>query len=224
MRILVACERSQVVTSAFRAAGHEAYSCDTQACDEGVRQEWHIQGDAIDVAYTKGPWDMMIAHPPCTYLAKSGVRWLYHPDDKLLPQDQRRPHPKFPDRLQQREEAIDFVDRLFAAPVERIAIENPGGSLTTRWKKPTQRIQPWMFGHNAQKETLLWLKNLPPLKPTNVVDKGDFVTITHRKTGRKRRIPVWYSAAANDPERQYKRSVTFTGIAEAMVSQCTTTG
>ena len=204
----------------FRDRGHEAYSCDTEPC-EGKRPDWHIQGDAIDVAYNHGSWDMMIAHPPCTYLAKSGARWLYHPDDKHFPQEFRRTHPKFPDRLEQRDKTIAFVVKLFAAPIDRIAIENPAGWLTTRWRNADQRIQPWMFGHEAQKETLLWLKNVPRLRPTCVVEKGEFVTITHRKTGRTRRMPQWYSTAARykHNKRRYTRSITFAGIAMAMATQ-----
>ncbi|MCM5533159.1 hypothetical protein [Acinetobacter pittii] len=136
MNVLVACEESQAVTKELRALGHNAYSCDLLP-SSGGHPEWHFKADVFEVIDSRGgiledgstvqvsEWDMMIAHPPCTYLAVSGNSWFYHPEDKHLPTDQRRPHPRFPDRQQHREEALQFFIKLYNAPIQRIAIENP---------------------------------------------------------------------------------------------------
>lgn len=216
MRVLIACEESQSVCKAFRSLGHEAYSCDTQGCSGG-HPEWHIQGDAIEAAYGQD-WDMMIAHPPCTYLAVSGARWMYHPDDKELPFEDRRPHPKHPHRRQQQAEAMEFVMKLSSAPIPRIAIENPISVISSRWRKPDQIIQPWQFGHEATKSTCLWLKGLPLLSPTDIVSKGERVVF---KSGKSH--PAWYAEAFNKArtreDRSKMRSKTFEGIANAMAEQ-----
>lgn len=146
MKILVACEFSQVVTKAFRDRGHEAYSCDLLPTEGNP--EWHFQGDVFEVI-DKG-WDLMIAHPPCTHLAVSGARW-------------------FKDKKQEQGVALNFVRRLMNAPIDKICIENPISIISTRIRKPDQIIQPWMFGHGETKATCLWLKNLPKLEPTNIV-------------------------------------------------------
>jgi len=148
MRVLVACEFSGVVRRAFRALGHDAYSCDLLAaeCDS----EFHIQGDVLDVIGSR-EWDLMIAHPPCTHLAVSGARW-------------------FKEKRDEQAQALDFFMKLVEAPIPRIAIENPIGVASTILGKPTQIIQPWQFGHGETKATCLWLYWLPPLKPTNVVE------------------------------------------------------
>ena len=183
MRVLVACEESQEVCKAFRALGHEAYSCDIEPCSGG-RPEWHIQCDALELL--KMQWDMILAFPPCTHLAVSGARYFAE---------------KRADGRQQR--AIDFFMRFANADCLRIAIENPVGIMSTQWRKPDQIIQPWQFGHGETKSTWLWLKGLPPLKPTNVVD------------GREQR--VWRMPPG--PERAKLRSKTYTGVAQAMAQQ-----
>ncbi len=179
MRVLVACEYSGRVRDAFIAQGHQAMSCDLLPTDvEGQ----HYKGDVRDVLYAG--WDLMIAHPPCTHLAVSGARW-------------------FKNKLQEQAKALDFVRLLMDAPIQRIAIENPISIISSRIRKPDQIIQPWMFGHGETKATCLWLKNLPHLKPTNIVD------------GREARIHKMPPSA----DRWKKRSETFQGIADAMASQ-----
>lgn len=222
MRVLIACEESQAITKEMRKRGHEAYSCDILPASGG-HPEWHIQGDAIEVAYSQ-KWDLMIAHPPCTYLAVSGARWMYHPDDSHLPYDQRRPHPKHPNRRADQQAAVDFVLKLANAPIERIAIENPVSVLSTKWRKPDQIIQPWQFGDEATKSTCLWLKGLPHLTPTDIVGKGEFVEFVSAK-GAKKRQPKWYvealTKAKTPEERRTLRSKTFQGIAAAIADQWT---
>lgn len=152
MKILVACEESQVITNELRNLGHEAYSCDIEPCSGG-HPEWHIQKDAIEVAYGEH-WDMMIAHPPCTYLAVSGLHW----------------NKKNPERAKKTEDALKFVKKLMDAPIQKIAIENPVSNISTRIRKPDQIIQPYEFGHYESKKTCLWLKNLPLLEKTNILN------------------------------------------------------
>lgn len=215
MRVLVACEESQAVTKAFRELGHEAYSCDLLPCSGG-HPEWHFQQDVFEVI-EKG-WDLMIAHPPCTFLTGSGVQWLSHPDDKHLPFEDRRPNPKYPNRRQDMLDSVEFVKALYNAPIEHIAIENPVGLLSSRWRKPDQIIQPWMFGDEATKTTCLWLKNLPELKPTGIVGKGERTVFASGKSH-----PKWYADALKNAktkeERQTLRSKTFPGIAKAIAEQ-----
>lgn len=186
MKILVACEESQAVTIAFRNKGHETYSCDLLPCSGG-HPEWHIQGDVFK--YLTIQWDMVIAFPPCTDLAVSGARWFKE---------------KIADGRQQI--SIDF----FMFFVEwcgihntKLAIENPIGIMSTHYRKPDQIIQPWQFGHGETKATCLWLKGLPLLKPSNIVE------------GREQR--VWKMAPG--PERAKLRSKTYSGIATAMAEQ-----
>lgn len=232
MNILVACEESQAITKELRALGHLAFSCDLLHCSGG-HPEWHFNCDVFGVIAQnggtlengktmklKGKWDMMIAHPPCTYLAVSGAQWYYHPEDKDLPTQLRRPHPKYPNRAHDREDALAFFIALANAPIDKIAIENPIGIVSTRWQKPTQVVQPYMFGDEATKTTCLWLKNLPLLSPTNMVGKGEKVTF---KSGKSH--PKWYADAlanAKTPaERRTLRSKTFSGMAKAMAEQWT---
>jgi hypothetical protein len=162
----------------------------------------------------------MIAHPPCTYLSVSGAQWYYHPEDKALPAEQRRPHPKYPNRAADREDAVNFFLALANAPIEKIAIENPVSIISSRWRKPDQIIQPFMFGDKARKTTCLWLKNLPKLKPTEIVDEGEKV---YFKSGKSQ--PKWYADALSKSktpeERRTLRSKTFNGIAKAMAEQWT---
>ena len=213
MRVLVACEESQAVTKAFRALGHEAFSCDILPCSGG-HPEWHIEGDVLE-QLDKG-WDMMIAHPPCTFLSVSGARWMYHTDDKHLPTSERRPHPMHPNRRQYQREALDFVQALMDAPIPKIAIENPVSAISSQIRKPDQIIQPYHFGDEATKTTCLWLKNLPKLEHTNVVGKGDVV---HFKSGKV--MSKWYleTSSFSGKERQRVRSKTFEGIAKAIATQ-----
>jgi hypothetical protein len=218
-KILIACEESQAITKEFRSLGYEAFSCDLLPCSGG-HPEWHIQGDVFEVI-DQG-WDLMIAHPPCTYLSQSGTQWYYHPEDKHLPIDQRRPHPRYPNRESDRQNAIEFVIKLYESSVPRIAIENPIGSLSTAWRKPNQIVQPWMFGDEANKGTCLWLKNLPLLTPTDIVGKGEFFEFTD-KNGKLKRQPMWYykalSQAKTPAERRTLRSKTFQGMAKAIANQ-----
>ena len=189
MRILVACEESQAITKELRKLGHEAYSCDILPCSGG-HPEWHYQQDVFEVI-DKG-WDMMIAHPPCTYLAVSGARWLYNKDGS-----------RNEERWKNQEDALDFVRKLMDASIDKIAIENPISIMSTKWRKPDQIIQPWMFGHGETKATCLWLKNLPKLVSTNIVE------------GREARV----HRMAPGPNRWKERSRTYQGIADAMAEQ-----
>jgi hypothetical protein len=167
-----------------------------------------------------GNWDLMIAHPPCTFLAVSGARWYYHPEDNKLPFEERRPHPRFPNRAIDREEALAFFIKLLEAPIDKIAVENPVGIVSTRYKKPNQTVHPWMFGDEASKATCLWLKNLPLLEPTKIVGKGERVVLSSGKS-----LPKWYSDALTQSktsaERRTMRSKTFEGLARAMAEQWT---
>ena len=211
LNVLIACEESQAVTKQFRALGHNAYSCDIKPTS-GDNPEWHIQGDAVQVAYDESrEWDLMIAHPPCTYLAVSGARWLYNKDG--TPNEER---------MQNRDNAMHFVMQLAHAPIDYIAIENPVSQISSLWRKPDQIIQPYMFGDEASKKTCLWTKNLPDLEPTNVVGKGEFKEWVD-KNGKTKRQPKWYydalSQARNAEERRTLRSKTFEGIAVAMAVQ-----
>ena len=183
MKILVACEESQAVTIELRRIGHEAYSCDIEPCSGG-HPEWHLQVDALELLKMK--WDMILAFPPCTHLAVSGARYF----------EQKRK-----DGRQQA--AIDFFMRFANADCPKIAIENPVGIMSTVWKKPDQIIQPWQFGHGETKKTCLWLKGLPPLISTEIVE------------GREQRI--WKMPPSED--RAKNRAKTFPGIARAMAEQ-----
>jgi len=179
MRVLVACEFSGVVRRAFRAQGHEAWSCDLLPSEDGGP---HIQGDVLEVL--PWGWDLMIAHPPCTHLAVSGARW-------------------FKDKYLEQLESLEFVQTLLGAPIPKIALENPVSIISSRIRKPDQIIQPWQFGHGETKATCLWLKDLSPLVPTDVV------------AGREARI----HKMAPGLNRWKERSRTYLGIAEAMASQ-----
>lgn len=216
-RILVACEESQATTKAFRELGHEAFSCDLLPCSGG-HPEWHFQEDVFKVLEQEPKFDLMIAHPPCTFLAGSGVQWLSHPEDKDLPFELRRPHPKYPNRRQDMIDSIQFVKRLYDVDIEYVAIENPVGVLSSRWRKPDQIVQPYMFGDEATKRTCLWLKNLPLLEPTNIVGKGERVVFSSGKSH-----PKWYNEALKKAktkeERQRLRSKTFKGMARAFAEQ-----
>lgn len=192
MKVLVACEYSGIVSKAFRDRGHDAVSCDLLP-NELTDNQYHYQGDVRPLLELY-KWDLMIAHPPCTHLAVSGARW-------------------FKDKEEEQKEALDFVRTLMEADIPRICIENPVSVISSRIRKPDQIIQPWMFGHEATKTTCLWLKNLPMLVPTNVVDKGKrHVT----KSGKS--LPEWYNLPPSE-DRWKIRSKTFQGIADAMALQ-----
>jgi hypothetical protein len=214
-RILIACEESQATTKAFRKLGHEAFSCDLLPCSGG-HPEWHFQQDVFEVI-NQG-WDLMVAHPPCTFLTGSGVQWLSHPEDKALPFEERRPHPKYPNRRNDMLDSVEFVKALYNADIKQIAIENPVGLLSSRWRKPDQIVQPYMFGDEATKTTCLWLKNLPLLLPTNIVGKGERTVFASGKSH-----PKWYADALKNAktkeERQTLRSKTFDGMAQAFAEQ-----
>jgi len=187
MRVLVACEYSGTVREAFRALGHDAMSCDLLPTE---REGPHHQGDVFDVI--GDGWDLMVAHPPCTFLTVSGNKWM-------KPEYADR----FPTRHQDREDALAFVSALMAAPIPRIAVENPISVISSRIRRPDQVIQPWMFGHGETKATCLWLKGLPKLTPTNVVEG---------RADRLHRLPP-------SADRWKERSRTFEGIAQAMAEQ-----
>lgn len=209
MKILVACEESQAITKEFRALGHEAYSCDILPCTGG-HPEWHLEGDVF--GFIDQGWDLMVAHPPCTYLSVSGARHLYNKDGS-----------KNLERYKNQQEALDFVQKLMFCNIPRIAIENPISVISSQIRKPDQIVQPWMFGDSASKSTCLWLKNLPKLVATNVVDKGEFKEWIDKKSGKIKRQATWYYDAlinAKSPEeRRSLRSKTFKGIAQAIASQ-----
>ena len=231
MKVLVACEESQRVCSAFRARGHEAYSCDI-IDPSGGHPEWHIKGDVLpilnpppviltslppknapisfktmDGAYHEiSRWDLIIAHPPCTYLTVTGNRWF----------NIEKYGDKARERWKLREEAINFFMAFANADCDHIAIENPIGVMSTNWRKPDQIVQPYFFGDPFEKKTCLWLKGLPLLKKTNEVTPEKRTEFASGKS-----MPAWYAAAANLPaaERSRIRSQTFPGFAEAMAEQ-----
>lgn len=201
MRVLVACEESQEVCKAFRALGHEAYSCDIEPCSGG-HPEWHLQVDALEIIKIR--WDLIIAHPPCTYLTNAGNKWFKAEFKE-----------RFPDRENQREAAIQFFMSFWNADCPRVAIENPQGIMSSRFRKPDQYIEPYMFGDAEKKKTGLWLRGLPALTPTEVVEP----VIIECASGA--REPRWHMETMHLPpkERSKMRSKTFPGIAKAMASQ-----
>lgn len=183
MKVLVACEFSGIVREAFARRGHNAWSCDLLPT-EIPGQHYEMSIESLFRYYPTLHWDLMIAHPPCTHLAVSGARW-------------------FKDKRQEQEEALEFVRTLLNAPIQCIALENPISVISSRIRKPDQIIQPWMFGHGETKATCLWLKGLPPLKPTNIVE------------GRANRV----HREPPGPDRWKNRSRTYQGIADAMADQ-----
>lgn len=204
MKVLVACEESQAVTIELRRLGHEAYSCDILPCSGG-HPEWHFQQDVVELL--KQPWDMVVAHPPCTYLTVTGNRWfnVERYGDKALK------------RMEERERAISFF-MLFANldHIPRVAIENPIGVMSTRWRKPDQVVHPYHFGDPARKATCWWLKGLEPLKYTDVVEPE----IIRYKNGKGTDSP-WHMETMKLPpaERSRARSKTFPGMAKAIAEQ-----
>lgn len=207
MKILIACEESQEVCKAFRNKGHEAYSCDVQE-PSGGHKEWHILGDALEAIqvgqvrtmdgqmHEIAEWDLIIAHPPCTYLSNAGARHLF-PNGKLNQ-----------DRYKKGIEARDFFMAFLNSNCTHIAVENPTPSKIYKLPPYTQVIQPWMFGHPYQKRTCLWLKNLPPLVATKIMNERIST-----------RYAEWFNEGTDDTPRQKRRSKTFPGIAKAMAEQ-----
>ena len=191
MRVLVACEYSGIVRNAFIARGHDAMSCDLLPSD---REGPHYQGDVRDIL-NQG-WDLMIAHPPCTYLAASGLHW----------------NKRVPGRSLLTEEALEFVRLLLGADIPKIALENPVSCISTRVRKPDQIIQPWQFGHDASKATCLWLRGLPLLRPTNELPGGRHARRANQTASGQNKLPP-------SADRWRIRSTTYQGIADAMASQ-----
>lgn len=196
MKILLACEESQTVTKAFRDRGHEAYSCDILPTT-GSNPEWHLQQDVLGLLNKQ--WDMIIAFPPCTHLAVSGARHFAK---------------KIADGRQQ--QGIDFFMKFTNLDCPKVVIENPVGIMSSKWRKPDQIIQPYLFGEPFTKTTCLWIKGLPLLKPTKIVDKGERTVFASGKSH-----PKWYADAIKLPpeQRSIARSKTFKGIAMAMAEQ-----
>lgn len=201
MRVLIACESSGVVRRAFRERGHDAWSCDLLPAEDS--SEFHIQGDVQKLLEESSGWDLLIAHPPCTYLSVSGMHWTTRGlrDPQLT------------------EDALNFVKFLMDAPIPRICIENPVSIISTRIRKPDQTIQPYQFGHDASKRTCLWLKNLPPLKPTEyvqprLVEKGGKV---YTRWGNQ--TDSGQNKLGPSEDRWKMRSQTYEGIADAMADQ-----
>lgn len=218
MKVLVACEESQAVTIELRRLGHEAYSCDIEPCSGG-HAEWHIQGDALKLLdkgvkfktmdgnwHEVNRWDLIIAHPPCTYLTVTGNRWF----------NIDRYGEKAIERYRLRDEAAEFFMKFVQTKCPRIAIENPIGYMSTAFRKPDQIIHPYMFGDPERKATCLWLKGLPVLVPTKIVEPH----IVRYKNG-KGTGSAWHIETLKLPpkERAKERSKTFPGIAKAMAEQ-----
>lgn len=223
MKILIACEESQRICTEFRKLGHESYSCDVIDCSGG-HPEWHIKQNVIplingNIEFTtcdgmnhqiSGEWDLLIAHPPCTYLTIAANRYY----------NEKKYGEKAKERKKFREEAIQFFMKFVNADCEHIAIENPVGIMSTTYRKPDQIIQPYQFGDNARKKTCLWLKNLPLLEPTSIVDpgeimKGGFSVGAHADARDENGKWLRYG----DPKLSKLRSKTFPGIAKAIAEQ-----
>jgi len=195
VKVLVNCEYSGRVREAFRKLGHDAWSCDLIESEDNSPH--HIIGDAIEVAYDQ-PWDLMIAHPPCTYMTNSGVCWLH----------------KDPTRWAKLDDAAEFFKKLWNAPIPKKVLENPIMHKYARERvgvNKSQVIQPWMFGHMEQKATCLWLRGVEPLKPTNIV-KAEMMKLTHAERNRLHYL-------SPGPDRWKERSRTYQGIADAMAAQ-----
>lgn len=207
MKILVACEESQAVCKAFRAKGHEVYSCDIEPCSGG-HPEWHIQGDVVPLLAEA--WDMIIAFPPCTYLTSACNR------SYSLRMTSKE---KVEARLLEREKAFDFFMLFANANCSKVAIENPLGHMSTAWRKPDQIIQPYFFGHPVMKRTCLWLKGLPKLIPTNVLPKPEPLYICQGPKSYGKKITWSEGMKGGGKERSKARSKTFYGVADAMAEQ-----
>ena len=201
MKVLVACEESQAVAKEFRKIGIEAYSCDIQECSGGY-PEWHIKGDAIAEAYS-GKYDMMIAHPPCTFMSKAGARWMFPTAGNLSEE-----------RFEKSQEAKDFFMKMLNAPIKYIAVENPTPLKVVGLPMHTQAVQPYEYGHPYSKRTLLWLKNLNPLNPTEIIE--NYTPYLPSNTGGKKRGQSYSRGISKNAKESSK---TFQGVAEAMAKQ-----
>lgn len=203
MNVLIGCEESGVVRDAFRKLGHDAYSCDLLPCSSDPT--YHLQMDVFEAIKLK-QWDLAIFHPPCTYLTLTGNKWM-KPEFKE----------RFPNREQQRKDAIQFFIDLANADIPKIAIENPVGVISTAWRKADQYVHPYYFGEPHSKKTGLWLKNLPLLVPTNIVEPQFYI---YKNGGRD---PIWHVETMKLPpdERAKARSKTFQGFADQMAAQWT---
>lgn len=191
MRVLVACEYSGVVREAFRAKGHDAWSCDILPAEDG--SPYHYQEDVIQLL--DDGWDLMIAHPPCTWLCQA-----------MRTNAARKDRPHITEVFEEeRQKAFDFVMTLYNAPIEKIAIENPIGYLNSAWRKPDQILRPWMFGHEYRKDICMWYKNLPLIKPTNIVE------------GPYKKLDFW--STKRNPNGYSLKSRTFQGVADAFADQ-----
>lgn len=193
MKVLIGCERFGVLREEFRKRGHDAYSCDLEPSQDGD-QRFHLRCNVLDVLGMG--WDLGIFHPDCTYIAVSGLHW----------------NKRVPGRAQKTEDALAFVRRLLGAEIDKIGLENPIGCISSRIRKPDQIIQPWMFGEDASKATCLWTKNLPLLRPTNILPGG-------RSARRANQTPSGQNKLGPSPERAVLRAKTYRGIAEAMADQ-----
>lgn len=215
MKILVACEESQAVTIELRKLGHEAYSCDIQECS-GWHPEWHIQGDVLAILNGRcnfetadetahsidGKWDLIIAHPPCTYLTGAGACNI----------------PKHPERIPLGFEAAEFFLKILNADCDKIVVENPPPMKRFNLPKYNQLVRPYMFGESNNKPICLWLKGVDELKPTTIVEKDkDIVRWVHKATGQKKSCSKWYNT--NTSQHSKHRSKTFEGVAKAMAEQ-----
>lgn len=210
-RILIACEESQTITKAFREAGHECYSCDLKPAK--INPDWHFQGDIFELIEREREFELLIAHPPCTYLTVTRNKWFKPEFDS-----------RFPTQHKDREDAVEFFMKLANLPINRIAIENPIGIMSTRWRPADQVIHPWHFGDPERKATCLWLKNLPKLvwtKQDNLFETKTAVEpdIVHLKNGGTMSRYHYDSVRLSAYERSEVRSKTFPGIASAIVSQ-----
>ena len=217
LKILVACEESQAVTIELRKLGHDAYSNDLIECSGG-HPEWHIQKSTLDIM--NDGWDMIIAFPPCTYLSNSGARWMYKSkDDNNLPAWDREPHPNYPHRRHQQALGAEFFMAIANADCPKIAIENPMNVMGSIYRKKDQVIQPYEHGDPHKKTTWLWLKGLPNIKPTNIVEPNlrEYVS----KTGKKTTFSVDYmeNKRSKAGESSTERSKTYPGIAKSMAEQ-----
>jgi hypothetical protein len=235
MKVLIACEFSGTVRDAFIRKGHYAMSVDYLPCErdkdnflcaDGEKHNLitHMQGDVLDIINSEERWDLMIAFPPCTYLCSSGLHW----------------NKRKPDRAKKTEEALVFIRKLLEAPIEKIALENPVGCISTRIRKYDQKIQPWQFGHDASKRTCLWLKNLPRLKPTRIIPPKGWKLANDEQFVKYKKVdgflfgtndsscgkPIWGNQTPSgqnnlgpSEDRWKLRSKTYEGIAEAMANQ-----
>ena len=211
-KVLVACEYSRTLANRFESMGFYTVSCDILDADtKGL----HYKGNVFDII--DDGWDFMVAHPPCTYLSVSGNAWLYHPEDKHLPQDQRRDHPKHPRRREKAKEAAEFAKNLYGSDIPYVAIENPVSRLSTLWRKSDQTVQPWWFGDDAEKATSYWLKGLPKLEKTDVVTPTKHIT----KSGKT--YSTWWWETCKLPtkggQRAHARNKSFPGVSDAIANQ-----